>query len=385
MGIFKFFNRKSASKPRTEDDDIAALFVAIRKQDIDTIKKTHAAYKSAMFDWKRKSDLLTPIHAALTDNKLQSFTALLDLGASPEQECSYKIIRWHKFTLSERACFNKQSAFVRVLLERGINIPSRHSGCEDLRQEADQIRQDYLTKIGQIKPRPSRMSDAPAIPKLSMAEARKNFFAAIENGDQKSLKTITDIVQKYPDALHWTKGECRPPLIAAIKAGKTAVFKHLVSLGADVNADDQERDPKFKPAYTIHYAVNANAEDIVRFMIEQGADLEKTSPFKEGKTVRALAQSGKFNNILDLLDAAPQIRHAYLKSQGIDVPAPKPNPAPVEETPPAPTAREQKLEKEIAELKTMIVELTRKIDTQDNIAPIEIKKSDVIIKPRGKQ
>ncbi|MEZ0259760.1 MAG: hypothetical protein ACAH80_02045, partial [Alphaproteobacteria bacterium] len=95
---------------------------------------------------------------------------------------------------------------------------------------------------------------------MSFEEARPAFFKAIK---KEELETLTAITKKFPDALGW-ENENGTALYVALAAKQLGSFKHLVGLGADMNANPPGNDWGL-----MQRAANNGQKDFAQYMLEQ--------------------------------------------------------------------------------------------------------------------
>ncbi|MBI1216573.1 MAG: hypothetical protein GC185_12245 [Alphaproteobacteria bacterium] len=122
-------------------------------------------------------------------------------------------------------------------------------------------------------------------------DARRDFFKALRRQDTERL---SELVQKYPEALDWNKGE-GAPLMMALKRKKMKSFRHLVALGARMTDD------------VLTHAAKHGKAAYVEFMLEQGA--------RPSSAAQIYASVYKHHEIADMIKRGDKIRAEYLARQ----------------------------------------------------------------------
>ncbi|MFC2132793.1 ankyrin repeat domain-containing protein [Bacteroidota bacterium] len=131
----------------------------------------------------------------------------------------------------------------------------------------------------------------------------QNIFSSISKGDIDEIKTI---LENKPGEIN-TKQGFLSPLFYAVRLGKNNVAKFLISKGAEMNefaSDINEFSPlEFTP---ITDAIRTNNIEIIKFMVENGADLQVKSSL--GETYLHFAAHLNRTELIE-----------YLINKGIDV------------------------------------------------------------------
>jgi ankyrin repeat protein len=172
----------------------------------DLTKALYAKVSPAFFEINQRTQ--TPLMLAATGNKIETGRVLLENGASRDA------IDHHKLTALAHAARRGHPEFVRLLIEKGVN----------------------LTKTGET---------------------------ALEQAELKGQTETTEILLKALNPRPHKKDDLSEELLAAVNRGSYEQVKALIEKGADVNYT--------RPIL----AVRTNVE-IARLLIEHGADPQIT-------------------------------------------------------------------------------------------------------------
>ena len=116
------------------------------------------------------------------------------------------------------------------------------------------------------------------------------WFDVVKTNDLDKMKTLLKMDKGLIDIQNPEKDTA---LHIASEKGNEDIVRYLVKHGADVNIANNHGD------ISLHYAVNSGNENIVRYLVEHGADINKADV--EKCTPVVIAAQGEYKNILKYL------------------------------------------------------------------------------------
>ncbi|RYP16723.1 hypothetical protein DL765_004959 [Monosporascus sp. GIB2] len=248
----------------TADDGMGSLHVAINEPSIirELLKMGVPIDGHSVFG--------TALHMAARDGYSESVKALLENDPKPDLDYVYGddgyILSEVGCTPLQLACMHFRPECVKLLLGAGANPKFKNKNGDDaadilLRTESDSEDARKCLKLLLSKPY-----------KVPVDHANEQGQTRLHNIREKTPVSIVQLLIEAKAPLDDQDLDGYTPLAVAISKGNEGVAKYFIEQGASPNA--------FGPGFgsILHLAVTSGALDLVKLLINSGADCEMVDP-----------------------------------------------------------------------------------------------------------